>query len=277
MKGGNGVKNFLANYIIIPKYGTVREKVFMTRIALGLTAIIFCMAALTYSAYAYFSHGVSSNKTTIAAANYTLEYTVMAGDVRPQEGVTTAETATEIAPSDLDGTYKLQPGVYTVKMTKPLTSQASTGFCRIEVCDAKGNTATHYTQQIGKVSPEEVQTTRYILIEVKNADAFLKLTASWGTCARTDMILTNGELEFAADSNNSAEPDPEVPDESTDPDTNTDTDTSNSENAEGENNAEGDGNGETDTGEQGSAEEPETNEGEPTQGDGTEESNEVTE
>ena len=203
----------------------------------------------------------------------------MAGDVRPQGGVATAETVTEIAPSDLDGTYKLQPGVYTVKMTKPLTSQASTGFCRIEVCDAKGNTATHYTQQIGKVSPEEIQTTRYILIEVKNADAFLKLTASWGTCARTDMILTNGELEFTADSNNSAEPDPEVPDESTDPDTdtNTDPDASNGENAEGENDAEGDGNGETDTGEQGSAEEPETNEGEPTQVDGTEELNEVTE
>lgn len=218
------MKNFLSNYIIIPKYGTVREKVFMTRIALGLTAIIFCMAALTYSAYAYFSHGVSSNKTTIAAANYSLEYTVMVGDVRPQDGAATAETVTEIAPSDLDGTYKLEPGVYTVKMTKPETSQASTGFCRIEVCDKNGNIDTRYTQQIGRVSLEETQTTRYILIEVKNADAFLKLTASWGTCARTDLILTSGELVFTAEGTSETEPpeqntntDPQDPEEPQEP------------------------------------------------------------
>lgn len=249
MKGGNGVKSFLANYIIIPKCGTVREKVFMTRIALGLTAIIFCMAALTYSAYAYFSHGVSSNKTTIAAANYTLEYTVMVGDVRPQGGVATVETVTEIAPSDLDGTYKLQPGVYTVKMTKPEASKASTGFCRVEVCDIKGNAVTHYTQQIGKVSPEETQTTRYILIEVKNADAFLKLTASWGTCARTDMILTNGELEFTAEGNTSTEP----------PESSTNTDPeANPDNTDGQNGTDGVEDGEDGEGGQASVDDPDT-------------------
>lgn len=254
------MKKFLANYVIIPKYGTVREKVFMTRIALGLTAIIFCMAALTYSAYAYFSHGVSSNQTTIVAANYSLEYTVMVGDVRPQGGVSTVDTGVEIAPSDLDGTYKLQPGTYTVKMTKPESSRASTGFCRIEICDAKGNSATLYTQQIGKVSPEEIQTTRYILVEVKNADAFLKLTASWGTCARTDMILTNGELVFTAEGNTSTEPDPEVPDESTDTntDTNTDTDTPDGENTVGENSTDGVEGGEDGEGGQAPVDDPAT-------------------
>lgn len=192
------MKSFLANYIIIPKYGTVREKVFMTRIALGLTAIIFCMAALTYSAYAFFSHGVTSNPSKITAANYELNYTVTVGDNRPQEGAVIANEPEAIAPSDLDGTYKLPAGTYTIAMTKPETAKASTGFCKIEVCDTTGNSSLHYTQQIGKVSATDSVTTRYILVEVKVGTAFVKLTASWGTCARTDLILQDGQFEFAA-------------------------------------------------------------------------------
>ena len=192
------MKSFLANYIIIPKYGTVREKVFMTRIALGLTAIIFCMAALTFSAYAFFSHGVTSNPSKITAANYELNYTVLVGDNRPQEGVVTADEPEVIAPSDLDGNYKLPAGTYTIVMTKPETSKASTGFCKIEVCDTTGNNSLHYTQQIGKVSATDSVTTRHILIEVKDGTAFVKLTASWGTCARTEMIIQDGRFEFNA-------------------------------------------------------------------------------
>ncbi len=192
------MKKFFTNYLVIPKYGTVREKVFMTRIALGLTAIIFCMAALTYSAYAYFSHGVSSNPNKLIAANYSLEYKVLVGDQRPQDGVEPADEVQEVQPSDLDGTYMLKAGTYTFVMTKPEIAKASTGFCKIELCDESGNAKTYYTEQIGKVSATDSVMTRYILIEVKEGKTFVKLTASWGTCARTEMILTNGELVFTA-------------------------------------------------------------------------------
>lgn len=195
------MKSFLTNYIRIPKYGTVREKVFMTRISLGLTFIIFCVAVLTYSAYAYFSHGVTSDANTITPASYSLEYTVYVGDNRPDAEAVTAEEVQTIRPSDLDGTYKLDPGVYTIEMVKPESATASTGFCRIEICDVNVNKVTRYTEQIGKVSATESVTTRYILVEIKDNAAFIKLTASWGTCARVEQIINNSQFEFTATGN----------------------------------------------------------------------------
>ena len=195
------MKSFFVNYIKIPKYGTVREKVFMTRISLGLTFIIFCMAALTYSAYAYFSHSVTSNTHKITTASYSLDYTFYVGDNRPNGELDFVEEAQTVRPSDLDGTYKLDPGVYTIKMVKPDTATASTGFCRIEICDINGNKVTYYTEQIGKVSATESVTTRYIFVEIKDHTAFVKLTASWGTCARVEQIISNSQLEFTATGN----------------------------------------------------------------------------
>ena len=199
------MKSFFVNYIRIPKYGTVREKVFMTRISLGLTLIIFCMAALTYSAYAYFSHSVTSKALQITPASYSLDYTVYVGDNRPDGELNVAEEAQTVRPSDLDGTYRLDPGVYTIEMVKPDTATASTGFCRIEVCDINANKVTYYTEQIGKVSATELVTVRYILVEIKDNAAFVKLTASWGTCARAEQIISNNQFEFVATGSNNTE------------------------------------------------------------------------
>ncbi|MBO5913211.1 MAG: hypothetical protein J6Q76_07055 [Clostridia bacterium] len=199
------MKSFFVNYIKIPKYGTVREKVFMTRISLGLTFIIFCMAALTYSAYAYFSHSVTSDTYKITPASYSLNYTVYVGDKRPNGELNFVEEAQTVRPSDLDGTYRLEPGVYTIEMIKPDTATASTGFCRIEICDINGNKVTYYTEQIGKVSATESVITRHILVEIKDHAAFVKLAASWGTCARVEQIISNSQLEFTATGNSNTE------------------------------------------------------------------------
>lgn len=258
------MKKFISQYIKIPKFGNLHEKVLFTRVAMSLIAVVVCLAALSYSACAYFTATVSSNSNKIVAANFNLDYSVKYAN----SGVRSVDSASEILPN-ADGTYTLAKGVYTLNIKKPTSVEVSTGFCKIEIIDlATSEVKVFYSQQIGVVSPDKSVAPvneRDILLDIKVDNACVKLTSSWGTCAREDLIVTDGGLEFDVESN--TPPENDIP--------NDNSDISNDENVGGEDNQpneNGDGNEPTDesAGEEGTNEESEQNQPqeEPSEGEG---------
>ena len=207
------MKRFISQYIKTPKFANLHEKVLFTRVAMSLIAIVVCLAALSYSACAYFTATVSSKSNKIVAANFNLEYSVEYANGSMRSVV----SASEILPN-ADGTYTLAKGVYNLKIKKPTSTEASTGFCKIEIIDlATSGVKVFYSQQIGIVSPDKSVAPvneRDILLDIKVDNVCVKLTSSWGTCAREDLIVTDGELEFDVEGN--TPPENDTPDENTD-------------------------------------------------------------
>ena len=181
------MKKFIAEYLKISPNGTLREKVLFARIALSLTAVVFCLAAMSYSACAYFAASVSSNANKIVAANFELDYTI----------ATVGNENEEVLPN-ADGTYTLARGEYVLNVEKQVSAVASTGFCKIEIVDlATGEMQTFYSQQFGIVSPDVTVppvNERSILIDIEADNVCVKLTSSWGTCAKETIL--NDALSF---------------------------------------------------------------------------------
>ena len=124
-------------FFYIPKHGKIREKVMLTRIAMTITIMVICLAAMSITAYAYFLHNVTSGSNTIQAANF--EANVL---------ITITNSNNDLVAVTKDGkvqTTTLDVGEYTVLLTKDKgTSTATTGFCIITIGDTD-----YFTQQIG--------------------------------------------------------------------------------------------------------------------------------
>lgn len=64
------MRKFYRDFFYIPKYGKVQEKVMLTRVTMTVAIVIMCLAAMGFTAYAYFSCDVTSGFNTIQAANF---------------------------------------------------------------------------------------------------------------------------------------------------------------------------------------------------------------
>lgn len=156
-------------YFRIPKNGRISEKVMVMRVAITILIMIICLAAVSITAYAYFSHDVTSNFNIIKAADYDLTASV---------SVKNNSTSDTVEPED-NGTYLLTGGTYTVTLTKAGT--AKTGFCIVEA--TVGNKKIDYhTQQIGKDGEITRNTLSFTLdLTELTETAVVKLTPHWGT------------------------------------------------------------------------------------------------
>lgn len=177
------MRKLYEEYFHVPKHGKIRENVILSRISLAVFIIVACLAAMSISAYAYFSHNVTSGSNVIKAANFVAEISVLKG-------------TTEIFPeSDSDGInkYHLQPGNYVVNISKgdPAVNTASTGFC-IVLADGK----EYHTQQIG-VDVAADGGTRNSVSFVLNVqtDSVVEIRSHWGTSSHyRDTAATPDEL-----------------------------------------------------------------------------------
>lgn len=131
------MKELYNEYFHIPKHGKIRDKVMLIRTAITAIIMIVCLAAMSITAYAYFSYNVSSGSNIIKAADFDLNIAVT---------VTNDETTDTVTATE-DNTYTLSNGTYTVSLEKAGT--AKTGFCIIEITVGETKTVYH-TQQIGK-------------------------------------------------------------------------------------------------------------------------------
>lgn len=159
-------------FFYIPKHGKIREKVMLMRVAMTIVIMVMCLAAMSITAYAYFSHNVTSGSNTIKAANFEAQITVTSTD---QNGET-------VNPSSTDGKKTVftfaSPGTYTVKLEKENSSTAKTGFCVIYVGDK-----TYHTQQIGVDINANNEKREFVVFDLKINEPNIVVTieSHWGT------------------------------------------------------------------------------------------------
>ena len=208
------MRKLLRELFYVPKYGKVKERTLYARLSSSVTVIVLCMAAMGFTAYAYFSAGVTSGANTIKAASFDVEVTI-------QNGVTVEPQA--------DGSYLLAAGTYQVTVERTQDSTAGTGYCKVQI-----GAKTYVTCQLGKdVTAEdgwrEGQTFTLEVTEVETVR--VEIDACWGTAAHyvmgtigedaDDLYIHDGEvITVSAEKAPNEEPDEneaELPTDPTDP------------------------------------------------------------
>lgn len=140
----------------------VSEKNLLTRGLVTLTVVILCLAAMTLTAFAYYSLDIVSGSNKIKAAVFDVNVTIQ-GD----QGEVT------VTPGP-NKTYKavLPAGTYSIEVAHSTQSTANTGFVTMEVADGM-----YYTRQLTKSDHTNSLTFTF----ETNAEMAVKFSACWGT------------------------------------------------------------------------------------------------
>lgn len=155
------MKELYKEFFHIPKNGKIREKVMICRSAVTVLIMVLCLIAMSVTAYAYFSHEITSGSNMIKAANFDAIISI------------TDENGSTVAPSSTDGNMTTftfaADGTYKVTIEKG-NSSSKTGFCILYA----GNNKYH-TQQI-------TQNNSVITFSVKvSANMQIGMMNHWGT------------------------------------------------------------------------------------------------
>ena len=179
------------DFFYVPRHARVREKTIIARLTSTVAVVLLCLAAMSLTAYAYFSYDVTLGANTIKAARFTTAITVEdadGGEVR----VTTGDHATHAATLTGGKAYRI-----TLQHTPQST--AETGFVVIR---ARGGAATYHTQQISKNEDGSDDTVSFWLRPT--ADTVVTFYSHWGTSSRypafkdvaddSDRYIRDGEI-----------------------------------------------------------------------------------
>lgn len=160
----------------VPKHGKVREKVMLTRVVVTVLVMIFCLSAMSFSAYAYFSYSVISKIGVVKGATFETAVSIQA-DGTPVEVVDSG---------DKSQTAVLEEGTtYTVTITPTERSTAGTGYVIITTNNSEKR---YHTQQIAK----DGTVTFYIQ---PTATAAVTFEANWGTSTYYAAYIKSGDTE----------------------------------------------------------------------------------
>ena len=176
------MKKLLKELFYVPKYGKVREKVMIVQVAMSVSIIVMCLAAMSLSAYAFFSYNVTSASNTIKAANFEAKVDVQIADKNGEPvPVTTSGDNTHTAELKANTEYFI-----TLQATD--RSTAKTGFVVItaENCDSK-----YHTEQLGKDSNGNAKTVTFWL--KPNAATTVTFLSRWGTSSYYANYIQTGE------------------------------------------------------------------------------------
>lgn len=173
-------------FFYIPKYGKIREKVMLARVAMTVVIMVVCLAAMSITAYAYFSHNVTSGSNTIKAASFYTDVTVQitAEDGTAVDTIITTNTSdhkSHSAELTANKTY-----IITVKHNERSTAQ--TGFVIVTAtdCDTK-----YHTQQLGRDGNGNTHTISFKL--KPGADTVVTFRSHWGTSSFYADFMEIGE------------------------------------------------------------------------------------
>lgn len=152
----------------------------MRKIYFSIASIVFLLTSMSFAAFGYFTANVETGRNRIAAANYTLDVQVLAGD----ENLYSADV------------LELEPGQYEVTLSY-VEGSASTGFCMMEVGDV-----AYHTLQIGEdVTAENGFREKVSFTLTVTQPVSVEFIPCWGTsvyygsadaCYITGDILTGG-------------------------------------------------------------------------------------
>jgi len=187
------VRKLYNEFFYIPKHGKVREKVMLTRIAMTVTIVIMCLAAMSITAYAYFSYNITSGSNIIKAATFETQVQVQITDADGK-----AVDNSQITPITSDHKKFRIEGLevgkwYTVTIAHTELSTAKTG-CVVVTADKCEE--TYHTQQLAKDVNAEGGQTPSISFKLMITDTTnVHLLAHWGTSSYYDAYKEKGDQE----------------------------------------------------------------------------------
>lgn len=159
-----------------PKYSIDADSMMLKHLASTVTIVLVCLAAISFSAYAFFSHTVTSGTNTIKASTFSTSVAIKKsnGDI--------------ITEGKLQS-YRFEPGKHIVTISTD-GSTTGTGFCVIKVAGTK-----YYTQQLGKDmnAPGQERTQISFALEVE-ADTIIEIESRWGTSSFYSTEGANNEF-----------------------------------------------------------------------------------
>ena len=160
-------------FFYIPKHGKIREKVMLARVAMTITIMVICLAAMSITAYAYFSYNVTSGSSIIKAASFYTDVTVQITDAdgNAVETITTNTSDHKSHSATLDANK-----TYTITIKHNARSTAQTGFVIItaDKCETK-----YHTQQLGRDGDGNTYTITFKL--TPGANTVVTFRSHWGT------------------------------------------------------------------------------------------------
>lgn len=184
------MRKLFNEFFYIPQHGKVREKVMLIRLASLITIVIFCLAAMSITAYAYFSYNVTSGSNIIRSATFKTEVQVQITDSNGKAVDTVKPITSDYKSFKIEG---LTVGeTYTISVA-PIKDEkaAKTGFV---IVTADNCPDTYYTQQLGKDEKVEGGETNKLSFEIMITDsATVYLRAHWGTSSYYDEFQNKAE------------------------------------------------------------------------------------
>ncbi|MBQ2392050.1 MAG: hypothetical protein II306_09850 [Clostridia bacterium] len=184
------MRKLFNEFFYIPQHGKVREKVMLIRLASLITIVIFCLAAMSITAYAYFSYNVTSGSNIIRSATFKTEVQVQITDSNGKAVDTVKPITSDYKSFKIEG---LTVGeTYTISVA-PIKDEkaAKTGFV---IVTADNCPDTYYTQQLGKDEKVEGGETNKLSFEIMITDSTtVYLRAHWGTSSYYDEFQNKAE------------------------------------------------------------------------------------
>lgn len=161
------------NLFYKPKYGSTADSMVLKQLFSTVTVVLVCLAAISFSAYAYFTCSITSATNKIQASSFSATVSVNP-HVDPSDR------------SDDTETYQLNPGKYTVTITTD-TGITGTGYYTVNIAGTD-----YYTQQLGKDinAPEQERSKLSFSLDVK-ADTTITFQSCWGTASYYDSGAEN--------------------------------------------------------------------------------------
>ena len=160
-------------FFYIPKHGKVREKVMLTRVAMTVMIMVMCLAAMSITAYAYFSYNITSGSNIIKSASFYTDVTVQ---ITAEDG-TAGDTITTNTSDHKSHSAELSANkTYTITVKHNDRSTAQTGFV---IVTAEGCETRYHTQQLGRDGNGNTYTITFKL--TPGANTIVTFRSHWGT------------------------------------------------------------------------------------------------
>lgn len=179
------MKKLVKQFFYTPKYGKISDKFMTVRLVASVLIVIGCLAAMSLSAYAFFTYNITSDSNVIKAATFEIDVSLQIRDANGREIKTiTSDRKSYWADLKADETYFI-----TLKHTQKST--AETGFVIITAESCKDK---YHTQQLGR---DGDGVTEIITFKLKaNSDIKVKLYSHWGTSSYYDVYQDKGDNEI---------------------------------------------------------------------------------
>lgn len=181
-------------YFYIPKHEKITEKVMLTRVAITVMIVVMCLAAMSITAYAYFSCNISSGVNVIKGANF--EADVLVNEINNGEKT---EVKTTVVDSNTH-TAELQANK-TYEITFSHKGSAETGFYVISALNSEQK-YYHTKQLLKKDSNNQNGSDTFTFNLEVNEDTVITIDAHWGTSSYYSNFENNSD-EYITDENKS--------------------------------------------------------------------------